>query len=45
MEIITTDLRGRNVDFQVPSDPLVDSAWTLLLQRVYCRNIPTPGVR
>jgi len=37
MAIFTDDLRRRQVDFQVPSDPLCDTAWTLLLQRCYCR--------
>jgi hypothetical protein len=35
MAIFTADLRHRSVDFQVPSDPLADTAWILLLQRVY----------
>jgi hypothetical protein len=35
MEIFTADLRHRNMDFQVPVDPLADTAWILLLQRVY----------
>jgi hypothetical protein len=35
MAIFTVDLRRREVDFQVPSDPLTDTAWILLLQRVY----------
>jgi len=35
MSIFTADLRHRRVDFQVPSDPLADTAWILLLQRVY----------
>jgi hypothetical protein len=35
MEIFTADLRHRNIDFQVPADPLADTAWILLLQRVY----------
>lgn len=33
--IFTADLRHRSVDFQVPSDPLADTAWILLLQRIY----------
>jgi hypothetical protein len=32
--IFTADLRHRSLDFQVPSDPLADTAWILLLQRV-----------
>ncbi len=35
MEIFTADLRDQNVDFQVSSDPLADTAWILLLQRIY----------
>jgi hypothetical protein len=35
MAIFTADLRHRSVDFQVPSDPLSDTAWILLLQRTY----------
>jgi hypothetical protein len=35
MAVFTTDLRHRRVDFQVPSNPLADTAWILLLQRVY----------
>jgi hypothetical protein len=35
MSIFTADLRHRSVDYQVPSDPLADNAWILLLQRIY----------
>jgi hypothetical protein len=35
MAIFAADLRHRSVDFQVPSDPLADTAWILLLQRIY----------
>jgi len=35
MAIFTGDLRRRSVDFQVPCDPLADTAWILLLQRIY----------
>jgi hypothetical protein len=35
MATFTTDLDRRNVDFQMPSDPLTDTAWILLLQRTY----------
>jgi hypothetical protein len=35
MEIFTADLRRRCVDFPMPSDPLSDTAWILLLQRIY----------
>jgi hypothetical protein len=35
MAIFTADLRHRSVDFPIPSDPLADTAWILLLQRIY----------
>jgi hypothetical protein len=35
MGIFTADLGRRKVDFHTPSDPLADTAWILLLQRVY----------
>jgi hypothetical protein len=35
MAIFTADLRRRCVDFHMPSDPLADSAWILMLQRTY----------
>jgi hypothetical protein len=35
MAIFAADLRRRSVDFQMPSDPLADTAWILLLQRIY----------
>jgi hypothetical protein len=35
MAIFAADLRHRSVDLQVPSDPLADTAWILLLQRIY----------
>jgi hypothetical protein len=35
MAIFIADLRHRNVDFQMPSDPLADNPWIVLLQRVY----------
>jgi hypothetical protein len=35
MAIFAADLRRRSVKFQMPSDPLADTAWILLLQRVY----------
>jgi hypothetical protein len=35
MAIFTANLRHRGVDFQMPSDPLADTPWILLLQRVY----------
>jgi hypothetical protein len=35
MDAFAKDLHGRGVDFQTPSDPLGDTAWILLLQRIY----------
>jgi hypothetical protein len=35
MAIFTADLRRRSVGFDVPSNPLADDAWLLLLQRTY----------
>ena len=35
MAIFTADLRHRSVDFHVPTDPLGDTVWILLLQRTY----------
>jgi hypothetical protein len=35
MGIFTADLRHRGVAFQMPCDPLTDTAWLLLLQRIY----------
>jgi hypothetical protein len=35
MAVFTTDLRHRGIDFRVPSDPLTDTTWILLLQRIY----------
>jgi hypothetical protein len=43
MSIFSTDLRHRGVDFQVPSDPLADTAWILLLQRVYADSTDSSG--
>ena len=43
MAIFTADLRHRNVDFQVPSEPLADTAWILLLQRVYADPTDSGG--
>ena len=44
LAIFTADLRLRNVEFQIPSDPLADTAWILLLQKIYAPTTPTPGV-
>ena len=35
MAIFNEDLRHRGIEFHVPSDPLADTAWITLLQRVY----------
>jgi hypothetical protein len=35
MEILASDLKKRHVEFQVPSDPLKDTAWIVLLERTY----------
>src|SRR5215469_9435283 len=35
MSIFSADLRHRSVEFQLPSDPLANTAWILLLQRIY----------
>jgi len=43
MAIFTADLRGRKVDFQVPSDPLANTAWILLLQRIYADPTDSRG--
>jgi hypothetical protein len=43
MSIFSTDLRHRGVDFQVPSDPLADTAWILLLQRIYADSTDSRG--
>lgn len=39
MAIFTADLRRRSVRFDVPSNPLADAAWLLLLQRTYVDSI------
>ena len=43
MAIFTADLRHRGVEFQVPSDPLADTTWLLLLQRTYANTTATQG--
>ena len=43
MAIFTTDLRRRSVGFDMPSNPLADAAWLLLLQRTYTDPILTTG--
>ena len=43
MAICMSDLRRRGINFHVPSDPLSDTAWILILQRTYVNPtlIPT----
>jgi hypothetical protein len=41
MTIFTVDLRRRRVDFRMPSDPLTDTTWILMLQRIYTDPIAT----
>jgi len=43
MAIFTADLRRRSVGFDMPSNPLADAAWLLLLQRTYTDPILTTG--
>ena len=43
IEIFTADLRHRDIDFHVPSDPMVDTSWILLLQRIYPAVTLTAG--
>jgi hypothetical protein len=43
MSIFSADLRHRSVEFQLPSDPLANTAWILLLQRIY--SDPTAALR
>jgi hypothetical protein len=38
MEIFASDLKEQHVEFQVPSDPLTDTAWAALLARSYVRT-------
>ena len=42
MAIFTADLRHRRVDFQMPSDPLTDTTWILMLQRIYADSAVSP---
>ena len=42
MAIFIADLRHRKVDFQMPSDPLADTPWILLLQRIYADSAVSP---
>jgi len=41
--IFTADLRHRRVDFQMPSNPLTDTTWILLLERICVHPSATPG--
>jgi hypothetical protein len=43
MEIFTSDLRHRGIDFQVPSDPLANTEWILLLQGTYTGSTDSRG--
>lgn len=46
MEIFTVGLRDRNVEFQVPSDPLVDTSWihpTALGRQRKAKSSDDPG--
>ena len=43
MAIFTADLRHRGIDCHLPSDPLADTTWILLLQQVYVPPTATPG--
>jgi hypothetical protein len=43
LSIFTEDLGHRGVEFQVPSDPLTDIAWILLLQRIYADSVDSRG--
>jgi hypothetical protein len=42
MNIFITDLHQRSIDFDVPSDPLTDPSWILLLQRIYAPPSANP---
>jgi hypothetical protein len=43
MAIFLANLRHRGIDFDVPSNPLADTPWILLLQRIYAPPTATPG--
>jgi hypothetical protein len=43
MAIFAADLRRQSVQFEMPSDPLADAAWLLLLQRTYADPLLTRG--
>lgn len=42
LAIFTADLRHRRVEFEIPSNPLTDTAWILFLQKIYVPPTPTP---
>ena len=44
MEVFAEDLHDRGVDFQMPSDPLADTPWSLLLQRTSAQPTVSSGV-
>jgi hypothetical protein len=35
MSIFIADLRRRSIDFPIPAEPLPDSEWMALLDRIY----------
>lgn len=43
MAIFTADLLRRRMDFHMPSDPLADTAWILMLQRTYVKPTLLPA--
>jgi hypothetical protein len=43
MAIFAADLRHRSADFKVPSYPLADTVWILLLQRIYANSAGSCG--
>jgi hypothetical protein len=43
MAVIITDLRQRVVEFSIPSDPLSDTEWIFLLQRIYAPEVECAG--
>ena len=43
MAIFTTDLRRRNVDFHMPSDPFASAEWLLVVQQTYADPILARG--
>ena len=45
MAIFTADLRRRSVGFDVPSNPLADAAWLLLLQQTCADPILSAGAQ